>query len=144
MAKNPEKTKRDERPFVVTAALSAAATTFGNAVNAFNSQNGNALSSCLDAEAVLFRKRDGGVVQRGHDKVLAVLETLFVDSGHGPASFTPLSSDPPAFRPPALPVIVSGSAAWHDNDGSADDTIKYEFVFDPGNSLIISLFAQHK
>jgi hypothetical protein len=141
MAKEIEKTKNEDKPFAITHALADASNTFSKAVNAFNSQNGTELGKWLDQEVVLFRKRNGGVIKQGHDQVLAALEGLFTNNGSGPASFTPLSTN---FRPVAWPVIARGSAAWHDNDGSPDDTIKYEFTFNPSNSLILSLWAQHK
>lgn len=134
-----EETENTE--FLITPALYDASNTFSKAVSAFNSQDGAELGKWLDQEVVLFRKKNGGVVKQGHDKVLAALESLFTDNGYGPAIFAPVSI---AFRPPAWPLLVAGSAAWHDNDGSPDDTIKYEFTFNPGNSLILSLWAQHK
>jgi hypothetical protein len=126
--------------FVIAPALNNVANIFTAAVNAFNTQDGVALGNCLDQNAILFRKRDGAVIAQGHDPVLAALESLFIDHGSGPASFAPLAIAP---RPPAWPLIIQGAARWHDNDGSPDDTIPYEFVFNPGNSLILSLWAGH-
>ena len=128
------KTGQKKSVFVIEAAFLAAATNFQNAVNGFNSQNWAQVQGALDPNVVLYDIRHGQPVAVGIVAVIAYLQTL------AGASFTPLS--PVHYAPPSQPNKVFGKAYWHDNDGSPDDIILYEFHFNPANNLISSLWAQ--
>jgi|ERR1700733_10452542 hypothetical protein len=131
MAKGPTK---DKPGFVIEAAALDAAGHFRDAVNGFNSQNWNQVGGALDENVVLYEIRHGQPVATGINDVIAYLKTL------AGATFTPLS--PVHYAPPAKPNKVFGKAYWHDNDGSPDDIIRYEFQFNLTNSKISSLWAQ--
>ena len=133
MAKGP--TKIAKPGFVIEAALLDAAGNFRDAVNGFNSQNWNQVEGALDPNVVLYDIRHGQPVATGINNVMANLKTL------AGASFTPLT--PVHYAPTAKPNKVFGKAHWHDNDGSPDDIIFYEFQFNLANgSKISSLWAQ--
>lgn len=131
MAKGPTK---DKPGFVIEAVALDAAGHFRDAVNGFNSQNWNQVGGALDENVVLYEIRHGQPVATGINDVIAYLKTL------AGATFTPLS--PVHYAPPAKPNKVFGKAYWHDNDGSPDDIIRYEFQFNLTNSKISSLWAQ--
>jgi hypothetical protein len=131
MAKGPTK---DKPAFVIEAAALDAAGNFQDAVNGFNSQNWDQVRGALDENVGLYDIRHGQPVATGIDDVMAYLQSL------AGATFTPLS--PVHYAPPAKPNKVFGKAYWHDNDGSPDDIILYEFHFNLANSKISSLWAQ--
>lgn len=133
MAKGPVKGDA-KAAFVIGKAFLDTASNFQNAVNGFNSQNWPQVQGALDQNVVLYDIRHGQPVATGIGPVLAQLQTL------AGANFTPLS--PVHYAPPAQPNKVFGKAYWHDNDGSPDDIILYEFHFSPANNLISSLWAQ--
>jgi hypothetical protein len=131
---------------VIEASLAAATKNFSDAVNGFNPpQDAAKLRGALDPDVVLFGIKIGQVEASGINAVITFL-TSPAPNGLKGASFVPISAGPgaPIFSPTSFPVEVSGEAVWTDNDGSPKDTIAYKFTFNPANSKINSLWAQHK
>ena len=121
--------------FVIAAKFTAAANNFRNAVTAFSEQDWTTLKKTLDPNVVLYKIKDGQVLAQTPENVVDYLQQNLAG-----ASFSPSTAH---FEPPALPAKVSGKAYWHDNDGSADDPhLPYEFHINPGNSLILTLWAK--
>jgi hypothetical protein len=116
--------------------------TFKAAVTAFNlDANGNqdvvTLASTL-ADSVIICKIGDASVAAPHDKasVLAYLTTPA--PGLKGCKFAPKNDKM------ASSTKVHGTAKWVDNDGTSNDTLKYDFDFDPDTHLVTKFFAGDK
>jgi hypothetical protein len=118
--------------------FASAAETFVAAVKAFNlDQNGNQDSATLAttlADSVIICKIGDGSQAAPHDKASVLQYLTSAAPGLKGCLFSPKNQNNSLTK-------IHGVAKWVDNDGSRDDTLKYDFDFDPQTFLITKFFA---
>jgi hypothetical protein len=113
------------------------ADTFVKAVNAFNTQDWKTVGDLLYKDIVVYNISHLNYVL-GHAAVMKYFNGLPKDK---PVQFDPSTM---TLDPGVYPVSVHGVALWSDpRKGHINRPIKYNFLFDPANFLITSLWAQH-
>ena len=121
--------------------FASAGATFDAAVKAFNldangAQDVATLASTL-ADSVIICKIGDASQAVPHDKTSVLVYLTTPAPGLKGCKFTPTSKHPSLTK-------VHGVAKWVDNDGTANDTLKYDFDFDPDTHLITKFFAGDK